>query len=157
MIVVSDTSPLNYLLLIGHSDVLPKLFGRVLTPPAVIAELLHEKSPTLVRAWATAPPPWLEVRAPAQIDVSMDLGPGEGEAISLARELAADAVLIDERQGAAVAKQSGIFVVGTLGVLVVAADKGLLALPQAIAALRQTSFRASEEVYMRAMHRNLRR
>jgi len=32
MTVVADTSPLNYLVLIDAIDVLPQLFGRVLTP-----------------------------------------------------------------------------------------------------------------------------
>ena len=51
MIVVSDTSPLNYLVLIEHSRVLPLLFGRVIAPPAVIAELQHPGAPAVVRAW----------------------------------------------------------------------------------------------------------
>ncbi len=39
MIVVSDTSPLNYLILIGEEELLPKLFGRVVIPNAVFGEL----------------------------------------------------------------------------------------------------------------------
>jgi len=34
MIVVADTTPVNYLILIGEIDVLPKLYGRVVIPPA---------------------------------------------------------------------------------------------------------------------------
>ena len=64
MIVVSDTSPLNYLILINCSDLLPALFGRVFTVPAVILELAHDRSPALVRAWASAPPTWLIVKEP---------------------------------------------------------------------------------------------
>jgi len=146
MIVVADTSPLNYLVLIRHQDVLPSLFGRVLTAPAVIAELRHPGTPAAVRSWATTPPPWLEVRAPASIDPDLGLGPGEAEAISLARELKADVVLIDERKALTVARECGLFVTGTLGVLAIAAEKGLIALPEAIAALRRTSFRVSREV-----------
>ena len=56
MIVVCDTSPLNYLVLIQHAEVLPSLFGRVIAPPAVMAELQHPGAPTIVRAWAAAPP-----------------------------------------------------------------------------------------------------
>ena len=146
MIVVSDTSPLNYLVLVQHQDVLPALFGRVLAPPAVIAELQHPGAPAVVRSWASTPPPWLEVRAPAMVDPDLELGPGEAEAISLARELKADVVLIDERKAFTVARQCGLFVTGTLGVLAIAAEKGLIALPEAIAALRRTSFRVSREV-----------
>ncbi len=46
MIVVSDTSPLNYLVLIGAIDVLPKLFGEVYAPPAVIQEFQHPRTLT---------------------------------------------------------------------------------------------------------------
>ena len=56
MIVVSDTSPLNYLVLIERVHVLPTLFGRVVAPVAVIAELGHPATPTVVRAWAADPP-----------------------------------------------------------------------------------------------------
>jgi predicted nucleic acid-binding protein len=45
MIVVADTGPINYLLLIGHIDVLPTLYRRVLIPEAVEKELLHDKTP----------------------------------------------------------------------------------------------------------------
>lgn len=100
MLVVSDTSPLNYLVLIGQDRLLPALFTRVVTAPAVIAELGHPGSPATVRAWAASLPGWLEVRSPQALHPSLHLGLGETQAISLAAELRADAVLIDERQGA---------------------------------------------------------
>jgi len=59
MIAVADASPLCYLVLIGEIDLLPKLFGRVLAPHAVIAELLHEDAPEAVRAWASDLPVWI--------------------------------------------------------------------------------------------------
>jgi predicted nucleic acid-binding protein len=146
MIVVADTSPLNYLVLVQYQDVLPALFGRVLAPPAVIAELRHPGAPPAVRSWASTPPPWLEVRTPVNVDPDVKLGPGEAEAISLARELKADVVLIDERKAFTVARECGLFVTGTLGVLAIAAEKGLVSLPEVLAALRRTSFRVSREV-----------
>ena len=157
MIVVSDTSPLNYLVLIQHVEVLPALFGRVVAPPAVLDELQHPGTPAAVRAWAAAPPGWLEVRAPASIDPGLRLGPGEAEAISLARELKADAVLIDERKALTVARQCGLFVTGTLGVLEIAAEKGLIVLAEAIAALRRTSFRVSDEILDEVLRRDRKR
>lgn len=154
MIVVSDTSPLNYLVLIRHEDVLPTLFGRVIAPRAVLTELAHPDSPTVVRTWANAPPSWLEVRSPSRIDPQIRLGPGESEALSLAKELNADAVLIDERRGFLTAQQLGLFATGTLGVLEVAAEKGLIPLAPAIDALRQTSFRASERLLRELLERD---
>ena len=61
MIVVSDTTPLNYLILIASVDVLRVLFGRLYAPAAVIEELLHSKTPSVVRMWAGSPPEWLTV------------------------------------------------------------------------------------------------
>ena len=66
MIVVSDTSPLIYLNLVGAIDVLPQLFGRVYVPGAVLQEIKDSRNPQLgpVRRWAGSPPAWLEVREP---------------------------------------------------------------------------------------------
>ena len=50
MIVVADTSPLNYLILLGCADVLPKLYGRVVVPLAVLVEMQHRDAPPVVRA-----------------------------------------------------------------------------------------------------------
>ncbi len=49
MIVVSDTSPLNYLILVDCIDVLPELFGQVYAPSLVVIELGHPRSPEPVR------------------------------------------------------------------------------------------------------------
>ena len=51
MLAVSDTSPLNYLALVGAIDILPALFTRIVVPPAVISELQHPNTPTAVKAW----------------------------------------------------------------------------------------------------------
>jgi predicted nucleic acid-binding protein len=132
--------------LIGHDGVLPVIFGRVLTVPAVVAELNHHGSPEVVRTWAAAPPSWLTVQSPTSVTASLGLGRGEVEAISLATELRADAILIDERKGARAASSLGLFVTGTLGVLQLAHEWGLLRLSEAVAALRSTSFRASDDL-----------
>ena len=112
----------------------------------MIAELQHPGAPTIVRAWAAAPPAWLEIRAPARIDPNLGLGTGETHAIRLAQELHADAVLIDERRALTIARKAGLFVTGTLGVLEIAAERGLLDLVPALAALKQTTFRVSDQV-----------
>jgi len=106
--------------LIRCDHVLPQLFGRVLTAPAVIQELLHPLSPAAVRAWAEWPPSWLEVQSPSFVDPTIRLGPGETQAISLARDVKANLVLIDERKATRVALGMGFLVTGTLGVLIAA-------------------------------------
>ena len=102
MIVVADTSPLNYLIRLGHPEVLRDLYGRVLVPDAVLIEMRHPEAPPEVRAWASTPPDWLETIQVRQLDstLAMELGDGEREAISLALEVHADVLLIDERAGA---------------------------------------------------------
>lgn len=52
MIVVSDTTPLNYLVLIDQSHLLHELYGRVLIPGAVRDEMQRTDTPEKVRACA---------------------------------------------------------------------------------------------------------
>lgn len=85
MIVVSDTSPLNYLILIELPDILPKLFDRILIPEAVRRELLSPAAPDAVKRFLAAAPDWLEARPSPDVDPALrQLDSGEREAISLA-------------------------------------------------------------------------
>lgn len=105
MIVVSDTSPLNYLILINAIDVLPRLFPEIHAPALVMDELRRLRAPESARGWADSPPQRLRVSTPATtVATSVRLDPGEAQAIALAKELRADAILIDERKGWRVAK-----------------------------------------------------
>ena len=78
---------------------------------------------------------------------SEPLGRGELEAIALAQELKADALLIDDQDGRKEAIRRHLPVLGTLRVLADAAEVQLIDLPDAVARLRQTTFRASEELF----------
>src|SRR5215467_875512 len=102
MLVVADTSPINYLVLLEHIAVLPALYTRVLLPPSVVTELQDLEAPAEVRAWAGNLPAWCEVRRPAplgEVETLAHLGAGEREAILLAQEVRADFLLIDEEDG----------------------------------------------------------
>ena len=68
--------------------------------------------------------------APANISLDAKLGDGEAEAIGLALEIRAKALLIDERDVTSIARRLGITTVGTLGVLILASAKNLLPLDQ---------------------------
>src|SRR5437667_6834273 len=98
-LVVADTGPLNYMVLIEAIELLPKLFGKVFTPAAVRAELLDRDAPAVVHAWAAQPPGWLDVRT---VSSAIDdpawraLDSGEREALALARTRDADLGLMDE-------------------------------------------------------------
>ena len=60
-IVISDTSPLRYLILLGQPDLLPALYSEVLIPKTVADELNHPATPDLVRRWVAHRPAWLQV------------------------------------------------------------------------------------------------
>lgn len=140
-VVVSDTSPLHYLILCGVESVLPQLFQQVVIPPTVFAELQHSNTPAPVREWAQSLPPWVLVQKPHSLDQSLNVDAGEMEAISLAKEIHAAALLIDDRAGRHAAMQCGLPVIGTLGLLDQAALRTLIDLPQVIGRLRQTNAR----------------
>jgi predicted nucleic acid-binding protein len=148
MIVVADTSPLNYLILLGHPDVLHEIYGLVLVPGAVLVEMQHPDAPSEVRAWASSPPAWLEERQVQQIDGSLaaELGAGEREAISLALEVNADVLLIDERAGRHEAEMRHIEVAGTLAVLLQASIRGHFDFAEVLQQLRRYGFRASQAI-----------
>ncbi len=143
MIVVSDTSPLHYLILVGYVEVLPKLFERVIVPPAVMFELSRPRTPDPVRLWASSPPQWLEVKTPSGASEILGLGAGEQEAISLAREIGAEVVLIDDRDAVKEARRHGLTVLGTLAILDDAASRGF------ISDLRETTERLVRETNFR--------
>jgi predicted nucleic acid-binding protein len=145
MLVVADTTPLNYLILIEHIAILAPLYERVVIPSAVATELRHHKAPAPVRAWIAEPPPWCTIQqAQGQPDTALlQLGPGEREALLLVQELGADVFLTDDLEGREEAIYRGIAVTGTLGR---AALRGLIDLPTAIGRLQTTTFYAPPEI-----------
>jgi predicted nucleic acid-binding protein len=142
-LVVADTGPLHYLVLTGDIALLPNLFEKVLTPERVRDELAHAEAPVAVRARIAVPPPWLEIR-PVEGGQSSDdlaaLDAGERDAIALALATQADLLLMDDQGGVAAARRRGFAVTGTLGVLDLAARKGLVDLAVAFTRLKATSF-----------------
>ena len=143
MIVVADSSPLHYLLLLDHIDLLHRFYRQVAVPDAVARELSSGSAPPVVREWIAQPPSWVDVVpvAPDAIHaVTDDLDAGERAAIALATALGADLLLIDEAAGRSEARRRHLRVTGTLGVLRVGAEQGLVNVPEMIARLRTTSF-----------------
>ena len=153
MIVVSDTSPICYLVLLDLIDLLPRLYGRILIPEWVQVELAAAKAPETVQAWIAKPPDWLEVQTAVVQDSEQltALDRGEREAIALAQSLKADLVLLDDLAGRRMARELGLEVVGLLGVLQLAARRGLIDLPDAVERLRRTNFRVSEQLLKRLL------
>jgi len=155
MSVVSNTTPINYLVQIGHAETLRALFGRVFVPSVVVAELSDAGAPEVVRTWITNPPEWISVE---EVIVPHDdalgaLEPGERAAIVLAEQRSL-LLVIDELEGRRVAKVRGLLVTGTLGVLDRAAARGLLDFTDAIARLQRTTFHVSSKLLKPLLERD---
>jgi len=149
MIVVSDTTPLRYLAVLGHLDLLPRLFDRVHCPSAVIQECLHPRAPSALRKWAEQPPDWLIVTEVAEVEADLRdvLDAGEAAAIALAQQLRAEVILIDEREGRRCALARGFITAGTLNILAQAGRSEWLDYLAIIERLKtETNFRASQTV-----------
>jgi predicted nucleic acid-binding protein len=118
MIVVSDTTAITTLLKAGEENLLHKVFGRVIVPPAVSDEL---------RAFHSTLPDFIEVRSLSgtiKPTGAERLGRGEVEAMQLALEIQADWLLIDDRQARAAAARLGLQCVALTGVLIKAKQLG---------------------------------
>ncbi len=153
-VVVSDTSPLHYLILCGADALLARLFEQVVIPPTVFTELQQPNTPVVVQEWIRALPAWVTVQKPKTLDPSLNVDAGELEAICLAREIHAAAVLMDDRAGRQAAAQCGLPVIGTLGLLEQASVRGWVDLPQALERLRQTNARLDPKLIEAALERH---
>jgi uncharacterized protein len=127
-IVVSDTSPIRALTHLGLLELLHVLFAEVFVPPAVIEEL--SRPGIKFKPISLCKIPFIRVKSVgnsslvSQLLETLDLG--ESEALALAMEIHADAVLIDESAGRETAKRMGLLPLGVLGVLVRAKTRGLI-------------------------------
>ena len=131
MIVVSDTTPLISLLKTGRLDTLEKLFGEVRIPDAVFEELTsnprYSDEAAAIRSY-----PYIDIisvndtDAVDQVSREDGLDLGESEAIVLTQEISADLLLMDEARGRDVARSLGLRITGTVGILLLSYERGIL-------------------------------
>lgn len=148
MIVIADTSPINYLVQIGEVELLEKLYKQVIIPNAVFEELNSDFAPIEVKQWISEKPHWLEVKN-IQFKLDKDLvllDKGEAQAIQIAKELKADLLIIDEKTGRKTARDFGLKIIGTIGVLALAKEKNLINIDEVIRKLEDTSFYISDQL-----------
>ncbi|GGA58241.1 DUF3368 domain-containing protein [Okeania sp. KiyG1] len=158
MIVVSDTSPLNGLVIVGHLPLLQQIYGQVLIPPAVADELKRggEDDPRITQVLSQD---WIKVCQPTNIQLvetlqtESNLDRGESEAIALAQELKAEELLIDERLGRREAVRLGLTITGLLGILLVAKQRGLVTEIRPIIdnLIQEANFRVSDRLYLEVL------
>jgi predicted nucleic acid-binding protein len=155
MLVVADTSPLNYLVLIGCIHVLPQLHEKVLIPSAVRRELLSVSAPPSVQDWAVNLPDWVEEIDPTAEYLNdpqlATLHDGERAALALAASRQPIFLLVDEWPARSIAISKGFLVVGTLGILDQAAHRNLVSFAEAIDKLKKTSFRYPPSLVQRLL------
>ena len=159
MIIVADTTPLISLMKIGHLDLLKQLFGEVQIPEAVFDELVYntnfpeeskliQESNYIIR---------VSVKDTSAVDLlrrSSGLDAGESEAIILSDSIGASLLLMDEVKGRQVAKQMGIPLIGTIGLLLVGYNEKLLTKQQILECIEimKTSGRhISESLYQQLL------
>ena len=130
MIVVRNTSPIIALACAGRLDLLRAVHTEILVPDAVFDEITVAGAGE-PGASETAQGAWIKRRPALNVSLvnalSLELDAGEAQAIALAVESRAGLILLDERRGRRAAKRLGLTVTGTLGVLIAAKDRGLLA------------------------------
>jgi hypothetical protein len=144
---VADASALISLSWVDQLRILPALFGRIVVPQAVVAEVTH--SQLLLPAWIDV----LEPRRPLDQRVAVaNLGAGETEVLCLGLEIDGAGLILDDAQARALARQLGLRMLGTAGVLVEAKRAGLLAqVRPTLDALLVKGFRLDRSVYARIL------
>jgi hypothetical protein len=152
--VVSNTTPIIALSVIGRLTLLRELYTEVLIPPAVNSEIMAGGARRAGAAelrhasWIRTVP----LQDPRRADLLVDLDRGEAEAIALAMELDADLLLIDERLARRYAVRAGLTITGSLGVLLKAKERGLVSeIHPLIQELRRNKIRLSEDVVQQAL------
>ena len=126
MLVLSNTTPLIALAGINSLELLHQLYGSIIIPPAVKAELIGEPEKS-----AVTNSPWIVVKQPIsheerKRDFRARLHAGEVEVMILAEELGADLVIMDDYAAKKTAKFMGMKTTGTLGILIQAKRRGLI-------------------------------
>lgn len=156
MLVVSNTSPISYLIVIQHIDLLPRLFECILIPETVREELASPKAPPAVHQWIAAPPTWLTIHSTSiQPDSDLlKLDAGECAAILLAESLKADLILLDDLAARRLAAHRGLALTGVLGVLDRAASENWIDFAVAIERLQQTNFRTSTAIVQELLQKH---
>jgi hypothetical protein len=154
MIVVSDTSPILSLALIGRLDLLHDLYGTIVIPAAVRSEIIATNQGG---AREVIQADWIGTR-PIHPDIVLrlllrEVDRGEAEAIGLAVQLNADVLLIDERKARHLAAYLELGVVGLLDVLQEAKQHHLITSVKPILddLIIRARFRLSHKLYQRTL------
>jgi predicted nucleic acid-binding protein len=153
-LLVSDTGPLNYLIQIECVGLLHEIATDVLVPVSVLNELKSEMAPDSVRNWAFSLPDWLRVVDDPEVhlDPSSSLSKTDLAVIQLA-SLENAILVMDESHGREMARSLNVPVIGTVGILLLGAELGLVDFPSALARIKQTNMFLSPNIIQDAWTR----
>jgi len=153
MLVVSDTSPILNLAIIGRLSLLNDQFGKIWIPNAVLDELRSQEDlPGSQEIRVSLQDGWLGVKKVQNYDqvkvLARELDRGEAEAIALALEMKAEWILVDEKEARRICKAFGLRVTGVLGILLRARAVGKIgSLAETIEELRvRAGFRVGKDI-----------
>lgn len=161
MIVISDTTPIISLLKINQLELLHHLFGEVQVPDAVYEELIsnakfQKEAEKILRTEYIKKVVVEDKKSVTLLRRATGLDAGESEAIILSDEIKADLLLMDELKGRQVAKQMGLNIMGTVGILMTSFDEELLSadeIEKCIDVLRSNGRHISEKLYEQLMEK----
>lgn len=158
MIVISDASVFMNLAVIGHLHLLPSIFHKIIIPQGVYDEIV-------IKGWGKAgskevkDAAWIEIKRCSDhktLNKLLEvLDKGEAEAITLALEIKADLLIVDEKRGRLIATEMEVRITGLLGVLLIAKQQGLITeVKTLMEQLREKgNFRISKATFQRVLDR----
>jgi predicted nucleic acid-binding protein len=151
-LVVLNNTPLVALMVLGRLDLLRDLFGEVLIPESVRDEFLAVD--TALRREALANAPWIRVVPlvdPRRALPYSGLDLGEAEVLALAEERSAGLLVIDEKKARRYAERMKFSLTGTLGLLLLAREQGLIeSITREIEALQEAGLYMAPSLIARA-------
>jgi uncharacterized protein len=156
MIIVSNTSPLSSLAKIDKLILLKQIYDTIIIPQAVYQELMDIRAGKKINE-TIKNARWIKTQSVTNLQLvnhlESKLDQGEAAAITLALELNADQLLMDEKLGRIEATRLKLTLTGVLGILLIAKKRGLISNVQSVIdeLISQTVFRVGNQLYYRIL------
>ena len=154
MVIVSDASPVTSLIQVGQLELLNAVFGQVVVPRAVYNELCKVPGQQTIIDQQN----WLFIDHAKDLKhvktLENELDAGEAEAIVLALEMRADYLVIDEFKGRNKAEEIGLKIIGSLGMVLQAKQKGLISAVKPLIddLIQKAEFRVHPALYQQVLN-----
>ncbi len=157
MIVISDTTPISNFIQIDKLYLLKDIYEKIIIPQEVYNELMELEEFGFSMSFLIESD-WISIETPQNTNLiqnlSRDLDLGEVQAIVLAIEKTNSFLLIDEKQGRSEAERLNIPIIGTLGVLLIAKERGMITeIEPSLEKLREIGFWISDNLYNYVLRR----